>query len=111
MRIWLRCNGIYQDTKGSVANHVIVCLEIRERHPFFQWKDGQSLIIWDGLGRLQAGSIHFTHSGWWLSHPSETYESQMGVLFPIYGTIKHVPNLKNDDRLRFSRNYSNPRNR
>jgi hypothetical protein len=24
-------------------------------------------------------------SGWWLSHPSEKYESQMGVSFPIYG--------------------------
>jgi hypothetical protein len=29
-------------------------------------------------------------SGWWLSHPSEKYESQMGLLFPIYG--KNVPN-------------------
>jgi len=24
-------------------------------------------------------------SGWWLSHPSEKYESQLGLLFPIYG--------------------------
>jgi hypothetical protein len=24
---------------------------------------------------------------WWLSHPSETYESQLGLLFPIYGKI------------------------
>ena len=31
-------------------------------------------------------------SGWWLTYPSEKYESQMGVLFPIYGTIKEVPN-------------------
>jgi len=23
-------------------------------------------------------------SGWWLSHPSEKYESQLGALFPIY---------------------------
>jgi len=30
-------------------------------------------------------------SGWWFQ-PSEKYESQMGLLFPIYGTIKHVPN-------------------
>jgi len=27
-----------------------------------------------------------------LTYPSEKYESQMGVLFPIYGTIKEVPN-------------------
>ena len=27
-------------------------------------------------------------AGWWLSHPSEKYESQLGLLFPIYGKIK-----------------------
>jgi hypothetical protein len=27
-----------------------------------------------------------------LSHPSEKYESQLGLLFPIYGKIKNVPN-------------------
>ena len=27
-------------------------------------------------------------SGWWLGHPSEKYESQLGWLFPIYGKIK-----------------------
>jgi hypothetical protein len=33
-------------------------------------------------------------AGWWLSHPSEKYESQLGLLFPIYiyGKIKNVPN-------------------
>jgi hypothetical protein len=30
-------------------------------------------------------------AGWWLSHPSEKYESQLGLLFPIYGK-KKVPN-------------------
>ena len=30
--------------------------------------------------------------GWWLGHPSEKYESQLGWLFPIYGKIKNVPN-------------------
>jgi hypothetical protein len=29
--------------------------------------------------------------GWWLPYPSEKYESQLGLLFPIYGKIKkHV---------------------
>ena len=28
------------------------------------------------------------HSGWWYTYPSETYESQVGWLFPINGTIK-----------------------
>ena len=27
-------------------------------------------------------------AGWWLSHPSEKYESQLGLLFPIYGKKK-----------------------
>jgi len=27
-------------------------------------------------------------SGWWLSHPSEKYESQLGLFFPIDGTLK-----------------------
>ena len=35
-------------------------------------------------------------SGWWLSHPSEKYESQLGLLFPIYGQIKPVPNHQPD---------------
>jgi hypothetical protein len=25
---------------------------------------------------------------WWLTYPSEKYESQLGGLLPIYGTIK-----------------------
>ena len=36
--------------------------------------------------------IRMTFSGWWLGHPSEKYESQLGWLFPIYGKIKTVPN-------------------
>ena len=28
-------------------------------------------------------------TGWWLGHPSEKYESQLGWLFPIYGKIKN----------------------
>ena len=32
------------------------------------------------------------HSGWWYTYPSEKYESQLGLLFPIYGKIKKVPN-------------------
>jgi hypothetical protein len=31
-------------------------------------------------------------SGWWLTYPTEKYESQMGVIFPIYGKIKNVCN-------------------
>ena len=47
----------------------------------------------------------FTSRTWWETHsfvslreliggfnPSEKYESQLGLFFPIYGKIKHVPN-------------------
>jgi hypothetical protein len=29
-------------------------------------------------------------SGWWYTYPSEKYESQLGLLFPIYGKIKFM---------------------
>ena len=29
-------------------------------------------------------------SGWWLTYPSEKYESQLFTLFPIYGKIKFM---------------------
>jgi hypothetical protein len=34
----------------------------------------------------------YTLAGWWLTYPSEKCESQLGLLFPIYGKIKHFPN-------------------
>ena len=40
--------------------------------------------------------IYIYISGWWLGHPSETYESQLGWLFPIYGKIKNGPNHQPD---------------
>ena len=33
-----------------------------------------------------------TLAGWWYTYPSEKYESQLGLLLPIYGKIKNVPN-------------------
>ena len=32
--------------------------------------------------------VYNTLSGWWLTYPSEKYESQLGLLFPISGKIK-----------------------
>jgi len=37
-----------------------------------------------------------TFSGWWYTYPSEKYESQLGLLFPISGKIKNVPNHQPD---------------
>jgi hypothetical protein len=43
-------------------------------------------------------SIFKNHmTGWWYTYPSEKYESQLGLLFPIYGKIKHVPNHQPDE--------------
>ena len=28
------------------------------------------------------------YTGWWYTYPSEKYETQLGLLFPIYGKIK-----------------------
>jgi glycogen synthase len=36
--------------------------------------------------------IHNDKSGWWYTYPSEKYESQLGLSFPIYGKIKNGPN-------------------
>jgi hypothetical protein len=41
------------------------------------------------------GQLH-TITGWWYTYPSEKYESQLGLLFPIYGQIKNDPNHQLD---------------
>jgi hypothetical protein len=34
--------------------------------------------------------------GWWYTYPSEKYESQLGLLFPIDEKMKNVPNHQPD---------------
>ena len=41
--------------------------------------------------QLQVAVAPHTFSGWWLTYPSEKYDSQLGLLFPIYGK-KTCPN-------------------
>jgi hypothetical protein len=41
------------------------------------------------------GIFEYT-TGWWLTYPSEKYESQLGLLFPIYGKNQNVPNHQPD---------------
>ena len=36
-------------------------------------------------------------TGWWLTYPSEKHESQLGLLFPVYGKIKFVFQTTNQD--------------
>ena len=48
-----------------------------------------------GSNRIHGSTWAFS-SGWWLGHPSEKYESQLGWLFPICGKIKNVPNHQPD---------------
>ena len=50
----------------------------------------QHLVRWCSPINLQQLGVTFT--GWWYTYPSEKYESQLGVLFPIYGKIKNAPN-------------------
>ena len=40
-------------------------------------------------------------AGWWLGHPSEKYESQLGWLFPLYGKIKNGNQTTNQLDFRF----------
>jgi hypothetical protein len=30
----------------------------------------------------------YIYTNWWYTYPSEKYESQLGLVFPIYGKIK-----------------------
>jgi hypothetical protein len=41
------------------------------------------------LKLIHFGNLGEIKSGWWLTYPSEKYESQLGVLFPAYGKIIH----------------------
>ena len=64
--------------------------------------------LWIGLGKIDLANLGFNHhkegvkpvltnvciytfyTGWWLTYPSEKYESQLGWLFSIYGKIKFM---------------------
>ena len=52
-----------------------------------QWKNGKS--------SCDEWVSYIT--GWWYTYPSEKYESQLGLLFPIYVKIKHAPNHQPDN--------------
>ena len=53
---------------------------------------------WQDFAKLFASTTADTNNpsgqpnntGWWLSHPSEKYESQLGLFFPIYGKINQL---------------------
>ena len=49
---------------------------------------------WKIMGHLLGFFFHqqyLDHTGWWLTYPSENYESQLGLLFPnIWENIKNV---------------------
>jgi len=40
--------------------------------------------------QVSTGSTNL--AGWWLTYPSEKYEGQLGLLFPIFGQIENVLN-------------------
>ena len=62
-----------------------------------QWQPCEPCAAWRMMvnhwpSGLMGLSFRHKLSGWWLGHPSEKYESQLGWWFPIYGKIKNVPN-------------------
>jgi hypothetical protein len=40
-------------------------------------------------------------AGWWYTYPSEKYESQLGLLFPIYGKIINVKMFETTNQIVF----------
>ena len=63
--------------------------------PFTQWGVSWCIcwICWS-----KTDTCWFLHPLWLVvePYPAEQYESQLGLLFPIYGRIKHVPNHQPD---------------
>jgi len=45
-----------------------------------------------GKKRVLQNMYIYLYTNWWYTYPSEKYESQLGLFFPIYGKIKNVPN-------------------
>jgi len=62
---------------------------------FFRSKKPNIFCKGPSIGGNLIGTITIIH-GWWLTYPSEKYESPLGLLFPIYGKIKNVPNHQPD---------------
>ena len=62
---------------------------------FFRSKKPNIVCKGPSIGGNLIGTITIIH-GWWLTYPSEKYESPLGLLFPIYGKIKNVPNHQPD---------------
>ena len=67
----------------------------------FLWGDGQH--VWMTLKFDLWLDLYGLQSDWWYTYTSEKKESQLGLLFPIYGKINHVPNhqpaMTNEDCL------------
>ena len=65
------------------------CLVV-STYPEKSWSSLVGIIV----ERQQVVERHCSYkfSGWWYTYPSEKYESQLGLLFPIYGKIENVPN-------------------
>jgi hypothetical protein len=49
-------------------------------------------------------------SGWWLSHPSEKYESVGIMKFPIYGKIRFMFQTTNQQSLKLGNSHFNLEN-
>jgi len=63
-----------------------------EYAPNFSGKSAKTSICFSMETRHVTYGYVDISSGWWLTYPSEKYESVGMMTFPIYGKIKHVPN-------------------
>ena len=69
----LRCFRIH-----LFINHAF---QHQKKHPGWRSVQGNG-------ASAKSKAIEICITGWWLTYPSEKYESQLGVLCPIYGKIK-----------------------
>ena len=81
--------------KSPFHLHIYIYLDFPSFHQTIRvidWTFCQGAVSWDFARehKMAPAQNWWTAPGWWLGHPSEKHESQLGWwLFPIYGKIKH----------------------
>ena len=63
------------------------CNEHPQSQPRMEDRDKKTNAISSESSLTYPKKIAHMWSGWWLCHPSEKYESQLGLVFPRYGNI------------------------
>ena len=81
--------GLPQGLPNNVVSHD---LELRktqckptERYGGFHGHGDIPIAGWFISWKILQNDFQTSSTGWWYTYPSEKYESQLGLLFPIYG--------------------------